>query len=50
MCDKKKRQRDINTVLNHYKRALDIQAFTETDRMMYKMINKHLCNYRSSFL
>ena len=30
------RTRDINTVLNHCKSALDMQMFTYTDRVMSK--------------
>ena len=44
-----KGQRDINTVLNHCKSALDMQNVTQTDRMMTRVIIKHLCNYRNSF-
>ena len=44
-----KGQRDINTVLHHCKSALDMQNVTQTDRMMSRVIIKHLCNYRNSF-
>ena len=44
-----KRARDINSVLNHCKSALDIKIFTQTGRMMCKVITKRLCNYRNSF-
>ena len=42
------RDRDINTVLNHCKNALDMQIFTLTDRMMSCVITKHLCDYRNT--
>ena len=40
---------DIYTVLNHCESALDMQIFTLTDRMMSKVITKHLFNCRNSF-
>ena len=40
---------DINTVLNHCKSVLYMQNFTETDKMLSKVITKHVCNYRNSF-
>ena len=41
--------REINTVLNHCKVALDMEICTYTDGMMCKVITKRLCNYRNSF-
>ena len=41
--------REINTVLNHCKVALDMEICTYIDGMMCKVITKHLCNYRNSF-
>ena len=41
--------RDIDTVLNHSRGALDIQYFTLTDRLVSKVITKQLCNYTNSF-
>ena len=38
------RGRDINTALNHCKSVLDMPIFTLTDRMVSKVITKHLCN------
>ena len=42
---------DVNTVtvLNLCKNALNMQDFISTDRMVSKVITKHLCNYRKSF-